>query len=130
MPYINRNNCEILYPAIKPLTTFPKKEKLIIFCGKLNSSKGYDIFGNAITKILDKFKDWKAVAIGNEPREKYNFSHKNYEVLDWMQHKKILMYYSKASISVVPSRCCLLYTSDASVDSLRVDLGGRRIIKK
>jgi glycosyltransferase involved in cell wall biosynthesis len=104
LPYINRNNCEILYPAIKPLTTFPKKEKLIIFCGKLNSSKGYDIFGEAIIKILDRFKDWKAVAIGNEPREKYNFSHKNYEVLDWMQHKKILMYYSKASISVVPSR--------------------------
>ena len=26
--------------------------------------------------------------------------------------------------------CCLLYTSDAADDSLRVDLGGRRIIKK
>mgnify|MGYP003684129831 CR=1 FL=1 len=28
------------------------------------------------------------------------------------------------------SECCLLYTSDAADDSLRVDLGGRRIIKK
>ena len=27
-------------------------------------------------------------------------------------------------------RPCLLYTSDAADDSLRVDLGGRRIIKK
>ena len=27
-------------------------------------------------------------------------------------------------------RYCLLYTSDAADDSLRVDLGGRRIIKK
>ena len=27
-------------------------------------------------------------------------------------------------------RNCLLYTSDAADDSLRVDLGGRRIIKK
>ena len=27
-------------------------------------------------------------------------------------------------------RFCLLYTSDAADDSLRVDLGGRRIIKK
>ena len=27
-------------------------------------------------------------------------------------------------------RACLLYTSDAADDSLRVDLGGRRIIKK
>ena len=29
-----------------------------------------------------------------------------------------------------PSKACLLYTSDAADDSLRVDLGGRRIIKK
>ena len=28
------------------------------------------------------------------------------------------------------SNACLLYTSDAADDSLRVDLGGRRIIKK
>ena len=28
------------------------------------------------------------------------------------------------------SYSCLLYTSDAADDSLRVDLGGRRIIKK
>ena len=27
-------------------------------------------------------------------------------------------------------KACLLYTSDAADDSLRVDLGGRRIIKK
>ena len=27
-------------------------------------------------------------------------------------------------------KLCLLYTSDAADDSLRVDLGGRRIIKK
>jgi len=104
LPYKHKNNCEILYPAIKPLNKFPKKEKLIIFCGKLNSSKGYDIFGNAVLKILDKFKDWKAIAIGNEPREKFDFQHKNFKVLDWIQHKKILKYYSKASISVVPSR--------------------------
>ena len=104
LPYKHKNNCEILYPAIKPLNKFPKKEKLIIFCGKLNSSKGYDIFGNAVLKILDKFKDWKAIAIGNEPREKFDFQHKNFKVLDWIQHKKILKYYSKASISVVPSK--------------------------
>ena len=35
--------------------------------------------------------------------------------------------------TLTPSRqriVCLLYTSDAADDSLRVDLGGRRIIKK
>ena len=104
LPYKHRNNCEILYPAIKPLKKFPKKEKLIIFCGKLNSSKGYDIFGSAVLRILDRFKDWKAISIGNEPREKFDFKHKNFKILDWIQHKKILDFYSKASISVVPSR--------------------------
>ena len=32
--------------------------------------------------------------------------------------------------SVAAPDVCLLYTSDAADDSLRVDLGGRRIIKK
>ena len=104
LPYKNKNNCEILYPAIKQLKKFPKKEKLIMFCGKLNSSKGYDLFGNAIIRILDKYMDWKAIAIGNEPREKFNFKHKNFKILDWSSHKKTLEFYSKASISVVPSR--------------------------
>ena len=40
-----RNNCDILYPAIKPIKIFNKKKRNnIIFAGKLNSSKGYDIF--------------------------------------------------------------------------------------
>ena len=104
LPYKHKNNCEILYPAINPLKKFPKKEKLIIFCGKLNSSKGYDIFGKAIIKILDKYKDWRAVAIGNEPREKFSFIHDKFKILDWVQHKKILNFYSRSSISVVPSK--------------------------
>ena len=104
LPYTHRNNCEILYPAIDPIKKFPKKEKVIIFTGKLNSSKGFDIYGKAVTKILDKFNDWKALAIGNEPREKYNFKHPRFKILDWVTHNKILNYYRKASISIVPSR--------------------------
>jgi glycosyltransferase involved in cell wall biosynthesis len=104
LPFKYKNNCSILYPAIEKPSKFPIKKKLIIFSGKLNSSKGYDIFGKAIIKILDEFPDWKAVAIGNEPREKYNFQHKNFKILDWLQHNEILNFYSKSEISVVPSR--------------------------
>ena len=104
LPYKHRNNCDILYPAISPIKKFPKKEKLIIFTGKLNSSKGFDTYGKSIIKILNKFTDWKALAIGNEPREKYNFKHNRFEILDWVTHSKILNYYKKSSISVVPSR--------------------------
>ena len=104
LPYKHRNNCEILYPAIDPLKKFPKKTNKIIFTGKLNSSKGYDIFGKSIIKILEKHKNWEALAIGNEPREKFNFKHPNFKILDWVNHKKILQYYNKSAISVVPSK--------------------------
>ena len=104
LPFNHRNNCNILYPAIKPLKKFPKKDNLIIFSGKLNSSKGFDLYGKAVIKILDKHKSWNAIAIGNEPREKFNFNHKNFKILDWVKHDDILDYYKKASISVVPSR--------------------------
>ena len=104
LPFNHRNNCEILYPAIKPLKKFPKKDNLIIFSGKLNSSKGFDLYGKAVIKILDKYKSWSAIAIGNEPREKFNFNHKNFKILDWVKHDDILDYYKKASISIVPSR--------------------------
>ena len=75
LPFNYKNNCEILYPSISSLKKFPKKKKIIIFTGKLNTSKGYDIFGKAITKILNKFNKWKAYAIGNERRETHNFTH-------------------------------------------------------
>ena len=104
LPFDYKNNCEILYPAISELKSFPKKEKIIIFTGKLNTSKGYDIFGKAILSILDKYKDWKAYAIGNERRETHNFKHKNFDIIDWLPHEKILGFYKKSSISVVCSR--------------------------
>ena len=49
--------------------------------GKLNSAKGYDIFGNAITQILDKHKEWKGVVFGDEPREDLLYNHKNLKIL-------------------------------------------------
>ena len=70
------SNFKVIYPSINLLKKFPKKEKLIIFSGKLNKSKGFPTFGEAIIKILDKYKDWYSVVIGDEPREKYNFQHK------------------------------------------------------
>ncbi len=104
LPFNYKNNCEVLYPSINKLKSFPKKKKIIIFTGKLNSSKGYDIFGQAAIKVLNKFKNWKALAIGNERREKFKFEHKNFKIFDWLPHKKILDYYKKSSISVVCSK--------------------------
>lgn len=105
LPYKTKSNCEILYPSIKKQINFKKnKKKQIIFSGKLNSSKGYDLFGDAIIKILNRYPDWKAIVAGNEPREKYSFNHRNLKIYPWLPHKKILKLYNESSISVVPSR--------------------------
>ena len=105
LPFKTKSNCEILYPSIKKLKNFNfNKKKQIIFTGKLNSSKGYDLFGNAIIRILNKYPKWKAIVAGNEPREKYDFKHKNLKIYSWLPHNKILNLYNSSSISVVPSR--------------------------
>ncbi len=83
---------------------FSKKEKLISFIGKLNSAKGYDLFGEAILKILDKHKDWKSIVIGDEPREKIVFEHKNLKLYGYTKNEKILNLLKKVSISVICSR--------------------------
>jgi glycosyltransferase involved in cell wall biosynthesis len=98
---------EVIYPSTNYYNhNFKKKlkkDKIIVFIGKLNSAKGYNLFGNAIINILNKYKDWRAIVAGNEKRETYNFQHERLKVYDWLSHKKIINIYKKSSISVVPS---------------------------
>ena len=47
---------------------FKKKENIITFVGKLNKAKGYDIFGSAIIDILNVYKNWSAIVIGDEEK--------------------------------------------------------------
>jgi glycosyltransferase involved in cell wall biosynthesis len=81
-----------------------KKEKLITFVGKLNKAKGYDIFGAAVVKILNRYKDWKAAVIGDEEREKLIFNHKNLKILGFKAHNEVISIFKRSSISVVCSR--------------------------
>jgi len=81
-----------------------EKKKIITFIGKLNSAKGFDIFGKTIIKILDNYSDWKAYIIGDEPREKMYFEHKNLFNLGFKKNDFILNFLKKVSISVVCSR--------------------------
>ena len=83
---------------------FKKKEKIISFIGKLNKAKGYDIFGKAIVRILDKHPSWKAKVYGDEPREMLLFNHKNLSILGFKENNIILQELKKISISVVCSR--------------------------
>ena len=61
--------------ATKNKINFKIKKKIITFVGKLNRSKGYDLFGKAVIKILKNYKDWSAYVIGDEPRDKLEFNH-------------------------------------------------------
>ena len=90
--------------AKKQNINFNKKEKIITFVGKLNKSKGYDLFGKAVIKILNNFNDWSAFVVGDEPRDKLIFNHKKLFKLGFIEHKKVIEIYKKTSIAVVCSR--------------------------
>ena len=103
--YQKSEKLEVIHQSInKEKIDLKKKEKLITFVGKLNLAKGYDLFGSAIVKILDKHKDWKANVIGDEPREKLLFKHKNLNLLGFQNHTKVLNIFKKTSIAVACSR--------------------------
>jgi len=103
--YHKSEKLEVIHQSINKVNVdLTKKQKLIIFVGKLNSAKGYDIFGSAIIKILNKYNSWKAIVIGDEPREKINFEHKNLLKLGFLNHSKVLKLFSKSSIAVACSR--------------------------
>ncbi len=95
---------EIVYPSIHKIKKINKKEKKITFVGKLNTSKGYDIYKDAITKILDEYKDWKAYSIGDEDRKRPVINHHNHQELGFLKHKEVLNFLNKSEIAVVPSR--------------------------
>ena len=65
----------------KQKVNLKKKKNIITFVGKLNKAKGYDVFGAAIIDILNQFKDWKALVIGDEEREKIEFKHERLKIL-------------------------------------------------
>ena len=102
---ISRSNTFVCHQSSdKVKINFQKKEKIISFVGKLNLSKGYDIFGKAVIKILKKYPDWKAAVFGDEIRSKIEFKHKNLFYYGFKKNKFILDYLKKVSISVSCSR--------------------------
>ena len=104
---ININNEKLVIipqSTSKTKINFEKKKKIISFVGKLNISKGYDVFGKTILKILDKYPDWKSVVIGDEPREKIFFTHKNLNHLGFKSNSYVLKKLKEVSISIVPSK--------------------------
>ena len=98
-----RTKTEVIYPSVDKVK-FKKKYKYISFVGKLNSSKGYDIFNKSIVKILNEFPAWKAFSIGDEDRRSIYIQHQNHFELGFLNHNKVLNHLSKSEIAVTPSR--------------------------
>ena len=109
---------------------FSKKKNIITFIGKLNDSKGYDIFGKAIVKILNKYKNWESLVIGDEPRQKLFFSHKRLSILGFKNNDYVLNKLKEVSISVIPSKWnepfgrASLEASSRGCAIIRSDTGG------
>ena len=98
------NKTEVVYPSIHKEKKLIKKNKQITFVGKLNESKGYDIYKDAIIKILNEFPEWSAYSIGDEKRKRPIIHHEHHFELGFLKHKKVLNVLNKSEIAVVPSR--------------------------
>ena len=55
-------------------------------------------------RILDEFKNWNAIVVGDEPRQKHFFFHKRLKIYGFKTNSFILNKLKKVSISVVPSK--------------------------
>ena len=98
-----KTKTEVVYPSVNKQKKI-KKERIIVFVGRLNYSKGYDIFKEAIIKILNKFPTWKAYSLGDEDRRNIYINHPSHKELGFVNHKKTLNILNRSEIAVVPSR--------------------------
>ena len=104
LPILSDNKTQIIYHSIDPIKKILKKNKQIIFVGKLNESKGYDLYCKSMFKVLDKNKDWIALSIGEEKRFQNYPIHNRHKNLGQISHKKVMDYLSKSEIAIIPSR--------------------------
>ena len=103
--YLNSEKIDVICQSTdKTSVNLKNKKKIIMFVGKLNKSKGYDLFGKAAIKILNEFKDWKALVYGDEPREEIIFRHERLIHNGYQSNDKVLKSFKLASIAVASSR--------------------------
>ena len=77
-----------------------KKEKNILFVGKLNKSKGYHIFCKVAYKFKKYDPSWNFLAIGNESRKEIFPIKNSVQELGYLNNTKVLKYYEKSEIAI------------------------------
>lgn len=99
---VDISKSDIVYHSINKIKNINlnTKEKNILFVGKLNKAKGYDIF----CKVASMFKrynpDWNFIAIGNEIRKNIFPESNSVKELGYLDNKKVLEYYRKSEIAI------------------------------
>ena len=103
LPVKDSEKCLVIYPGSTVVKKIPKKKNNIVFAGKLNESKGYNLFKNIILEILKKNKSWSCDIVGDDPRHYDKIDHPKIHYHGWISYKKTLKIFEKSKIAVIPS---------------------------
>ena len=77
-----------------------KKEKNILFVGKLNKAKGYHIFCKAASMFKKYDPNWNFIAIGNETRKVIFPSKDSVKEMGYLKNSEVLDFYKKSEIAI------------------------------
>jgi glycosyltransferase involved in cell wall biosynthesis len=83
-----------------PKINLSKKEKNILFVGKLNHAKGYHIFSEAASKFKKIDPTWNFIAIGNEARKEIFPNKRIVKEIGYKKNSEVLKYYSESEIAI------------------------------
>ena len=111
------NKVVVLYNGvIRKQKKIPKKQKKIIYVGRIVKEKGVDLFVDAIKDIYEDFKDWNFQIIGSPKlgvnkldkfsikiKKDFESLGKRANVVGFINSKKLNKIMSDASVIVIPS---------------------------
>ena len=103
LPIKDSEKCSIIYPGSTFLKKITKKKNNIVFAGKLNESKGYNIFSNVISEILKRNKSWTCDIVGDDPRPYEKLNNPKICYHGWLPYEKTMKIFEKSKIAVIPS---------------------------
>lgn len=103
LPIKDSEKSSIIYHGINFKKQITKKENNIVFAGKLNESKGYNIFIEIILEILKKNKSWSCDIVGDDPRGYKIIRHPRIHYHGWIPHKETMKIFAKSKIAAIPS---------------------------
>jgi glycosyltransferase involved in cell wall biosynthesis len=107
----------VIYNGISLPATIPEKDNVIVFAGRMTEGKGALILAEALSTILPKLPDWKAVFIGSRrhstSQTPTSYERKILDILDhlgaqvhmtgFIPHSETMALFARAAIAVIPS---------------------------